>query len=465
MAYTKKIASLFFSLLLAFFFVHQSFAQENKPKPLTRILFVFDGSQSMFGQMDGKRKIDIAKQLLNDLLDSLADVPNLELAFRAYGHQSQYISNVMRDCKDTKLEVPFYKGNIPNIKQKLKTITPKGTTPIAYSLEQAANDFPECENCRNIIILITDGIEECDGDPCAVSRALQEKGIALKPFVVGIGLDKDLLKQYECVGTYFDAKDTKTFKTALNVVISQALNSTTCQVNLLDIDGYPTETNVNMTFYNSLSGKVLYNFVHTMDNHGNPDTLVIESLPLYRIVVHTIPPVSKDSVKLTPGKHTIIAVDAPQGDLELKVDGKSDYKNLQCIVRKAGEMQTLNVQEFFTKERYIVGKYDLEVLSMPRIYIKDVDVSESHTTTVTIPEPGIANILKKSNGYASVYLEDGNELKLLYNIRVESIQESLVLQPGRYRVVFRPKNSKKSIYTMEKSFKIESGSSEVIKLY
>lgn len=459
----KLIASV---LVVLFSYAAPAHAQEKaQPKPLTRILFVFDGSQSMFGQMDGKMKMDVAKSLLNELLDSLQHVDNLELALRAYGHQSQYISNVSRDCKDSKLEVPFYRGNIPNIKKKLQLIQPKGTTPIAYSLEQSAKDFPNCDNCRNIIILITDGIEECDGDPCAVSRALQSKGIVLKPFVIGVGLDKDLINQFQCVGSFYDASDTRTFRTALNVVISQALNSTTAQVNLLDVDGNPTETNVNMTFYNSTSGKELYNFVHTIDNHGNPDTLVIDPLPTYRVVAHTIPPSFVDSVTLTPGKHTIIAIDAPQGDLELTADGRSDYKALKAIVRKAGEMQTLHVQEFMEKERYLVGKYDLELLTLPRMHVKDVNITQSHTTKVAIPQPGIANILKQSAGYASVYHIDENELKLIYNIRLESLQETLVLLPGRYKVVFRPKNSKKSIYTLEKAFKIESGSSEVIKLY
>ena len=72
---------------------------------------------------------------------------------------------------------------------KIKMAQPKGTTPIAYSLEKSGADFPECANCRNIIILITDGEEECEGDPCAVSAALQSKGIVLKPFVIGVGLD------------------------------------------------------------------------------------------------------------------------------------------------------------------------------------------------------------------------------------------------------------------------------------
>ena len=62
----------------------------------------------------------------------------------------------------SKNEVPFAFGNVPRIKKKLRSIVPKGTTPIARSLSRASTDFPPCENCRNVIILITDGIEACD---------------------------------------------------------------------------------------------------------------------------------------------------------------------------------------------------------------------------------------------------------------------------------------------------------------
>ena len=97
-----SVLLLGFGLLLGF--SNPTFAQE-KEKPLNRILFVFDGSQSMFGHWESGMKIDIAKQLLNELLDSLKNVENLDLALRAYGHQSPYISSTQRDCKDTKLEV------------------------------------------------------------------------------------------------------------------------------------------------------------------------------------------------------------------------------------------------------------------------------------------------------------------------------------------------------------------------
>jgi Ca-activated chloride channel family protein len=435
----------------------------SSDEPLTRILFVFDGSQSMYGRWKSGMKIKIAQRLLGEVIDSLSTRPDIMMAFRAYGHQSPVISREQRDCEDTKLEVPFGTGNAAFIRKKLEAIIPKGTTPIAYSLGQAANDFPPCDNCRNIIILITDGIEECDGDPCAVSWALQKKGIILKPFVIGMGLDEEIMKQFECVGNFYDASNEAAFKNVLNIVISQAMNSTSVQVNLLDQSGEPTETDVNMTFYEQFSGAMKYNYIHTINHRGNPDTLMIDPLGKYKMVVHTIPPVTLDSIEITPGIHNVIAVNAPQGQLFLKVQGRSDYKKLQCIIREHGSMQTLNVQDFNTTTKYIVGKYDLEVLSLPRLKFS-IDIKQSHTNTVHIPQPGIASILLMTKGQADIFLEKDNKLELIYTLSPLSVRETLVLQPGHYRLIYKPANSRQSLYTLQKKFKVTSGSSTQVRL-
>jgi Ca-activated chloride channel family protein len=436
---------------------------EPKPKapPLTRILFIFDASQSMLGRWQSDTKFNYAKKIMGELLDSLSTVKNIELALRLYGHQFQFPP---QQCNDTKLEVPFGPGNAFKIKSKLRTIDPKGTTPLAYSLEQAVRDFPVCANCRNIVILITDGIEECGGDACAVSRMLQKNGIILKPFIIGIG--HDFNTAFHCVGTYFDATSERDFKKALNVVISQALNSTTIQVNLLDQAGKPTETDVNMTFYDAVSGKIMYNFIHTLNNRGLPDTLVLDPLITYNIVVHTIPPSGIDSVVLTPGKHTVIGIDAAQGYMQLKMTGSSAAsRGLQCLIHPKGKMDILNLQYFGQTEKYLTGLYDLQVLSLPRLSIPNVEIKQSHTTTIEIPEPGIAVIRKYFNGYGSLYLEDKNKLNWIYNLDENQLQETLYLQPGNYRVIFRPKTSRRAFYTIEQKFTVESGKTTDVVLY
>lgn len=455
----RYLKILFFSFL---FFSFPAFAQKKKVDApvLTRIEFLFDASQSMFGRWQSGAKIDVARKLMNQLLDSLRYINNIELALRIYGHLKHFPP---QDCDDSRLEIPFSKGNISRMQQVLKNVVPNGTTPIARSLELCGNDFPQ-EPSRNIIILITDGIEECGGDPCAISAALQKKGIFLKPFVIGLGLDPALKKTFECVGRYFDAANEEMFVNALNIVISQALNNTTMQVNLLDKAMQPTETNVNMTFYDQFNSQIKYNFIHTLNTKGNPDTLVIDPLPIYNIVVHTIPPVSKDSIILTPGKHTIIGIEAPQGDLLLKFDGPAEYKKVQVIIREHNKMQTLNVQDFNSTERYLVGKYDLEILTTPRINLENVDVAQSKTTTLSIPRPGLVTLISTYQGFGSLYNSSDGKLAWIYNLDNNVTKETIILQPGKYKVVFRPKNSKESIYTIEKEFSVVSGESSIVLL-
>ncbi len=442
----------------------QNYSRKTYTPPDTRILFVFDASQSMLGYWSSDRKINIARKTLISIIDSLETLDNVQMALRVYGHQSPVPP---QDCSDTRLEVPFSKGNAPKIRQELRYLNPKGTTPIAYSLQKAADDFPEpCIDCRNIIILITDGIEACDGDPCEVSYELQKKGVVLKPFVIGIGIDEGFKETFDCIGNYYNASDEEKFGEVMEVVISQALNSTTAQVNLLDIKGFPTETNVNMTFTDHFSGKIMYNYIHTMNYRGVPDTLVLDHLVTYDLRVNTIPPVYVNDITLPVAKHTVIAADCPQGKLLVSVDGGAQYRGLQYIVRQNGKMETLNYQEINQEESYIVGKYSLEIPVLPKIFVDDVDINQSTTTKITIPRPGILNLIKSTTGYGSIYLrESATEEVWIANLNSKIKNETIVLQPGKYRVVFRAQNAKQNLYTINKTLEIRSGSAEVLQLY
>ena len=433
---------------------------QKKQEPVNRILFVFDASQSMLGRWQSGRKIDIAKQLLTNITDSLKDVKNLELGLRVYGHQRSFPP---QDCDDTRLEINFIPSNIfaDRIKGKLSMIRAKGTTPIAKSLEEAAADFP-LDNSRNIVILITDGKEECGMDPCAVSRLFAKKGIILKPFVIGIGLDKSWKDNLDCVGTFFDAANERDFSNILNIVISHVVDNTTTQVNLLDSLGNPTETDVPLTFYDNFTDIVKYNFVHTMNSMGNPDTMIIDPVLKYKVIAHTIPPVESDIITIQPGKHTIIPLKTPQGKLKIIINTKEDY---QFIIRKKGERKTINVQNINTTQKYLTGFYDIELLTLPRQYFNNIRINQNQLTKLQLPSTGLVNILLPANGYGGVYLNDGDILTEIYKFNGESNQYKLTLLPGKYTVIYRAKSSKKYIYTNEETFVIKSGKSQLIKIY
>ena len=433
---------------------------QKKEVPTNRILFIFDASQSMLSRWQSGRKIDIAKNLLSNMVDSLKNVDNLEIGLRVYGHKSNYPP---QDCDDTHLEVNFLNAfkAADLIKKKLSVIRPRGTTPIAKSLEEGAKDFPD-DNARNIVILITDGKEECGMDPCAVSRMYQNNGIILKPFVIGVGLDKNWKKSFDCVGRFFDASREQDFTNILNIVISHVIDNTTAQVNLLDHLGRATESNVNVTFYNDFNGVSKYNYVHTLNDYGRPDTLVIDPVLSYNVVAHTIPPVSVSNVILSPGTHTIIPIETPQGSLIVKMNSKVKY---QYIVSAVNIDTTLNIQNINESEKYIVGKYNIELLTLPRRKFKNVEVLPNQESLFNIPSTGLVNIILPSKGYGGIYLLKGNELEQIYHFKGKQSNFRMNLLPGSYKVVFRSLSSRESIYTIEKNFTINSGKSKLIKIY
>jgi len=446
-----------FFLFLLFFkgFYCSVFAQQKN-----RILFIFDDSYSMYAPWNTNVKIDVAKKVMAEFLDSLKNTPNLEIALRCYGHQTFFHPN--RDCEDTRLEVPFAPANenYEKIKQFIKKLEPKGTTPIAYSLGKAAYDFtPACHDCRNIVILITDGIEECGGNPCAVSLELQKKGIFLRPFVIGIGLDVQFADVFGCMGKFYDVSNENNFKDVLYRVITEAISRTTVEVDLLDIYKKPTETDVNMTFYEAGTMNVVYQYIHTINNAGRPDTIILNPDKKYDLVVHTLPPVSKKNITIQKGIHNVIRVDAPQGYLKIEMLAPHPDIFPKYIIRKTGEYPTLAVSEINATNKLIVGKYDLEILTLPRICFKQVDIRQSENHIIKIPSPGNLIIRKSSRGYGSIYIDDGQKVEWIYNLDPEQSYEHIRIQPGTYKLVFRKETDLQTLKTIEKNFTIKSGES------
>ena len=455
MKHRALFKSKFIFCIILLVFTSMPFANVNAQQPnKTRILFLLDASGSMYAEMGRDTRMDVAKRLLSKMVDSLRNTPNLEIALRVYGHQT---TKDKQNCRDTKLEIPFGKNNHDAMKVKLREIRPLGTTLIAYSLQEAAFDFPQDNRSRNVIILITDGLEECNGDPCAVSEALQRRGVILRPFIIGVGLDKEFGRQFECIGRFFDATTEEGFDDVLKVVISQAINNTTLQVNLLDQSGRAIETDVNMTFYDNHTGRVTDNFIHTLNNNGVPDTINLDPVNRYNIVVHTLPPVKKEGVEIIAGRHNIVAISAPQGGLKLRVNGVTNYNRLQCIVKKAGTHEVVNVQDFNTMDKYIVGNYDIEILSTPRIYEYDIKIKQTDFTVVEIDQPGKLNFYSRLGVTGAIYRMKNNKLEWVININNGSSSQIIVLQPGMYKLICRANIDKRIIATKRVDFEIKSG--------
>lgn len=298
---------------------------------LTRILFIFDASNSMHGKWEGATKIFYAKRILNEAITSLEGVPNLELALRVYGHQSP-ITATYQDCNDTKLEVPFGPNTHAQIKSFITHVEPKGTTPIAQSLAAAETDFPD-RTARNVIILITDGQEACEQFPCEVAKKLKDKGIIVTPFVVGLGIDLKYLNDFECIGRFYEASTLVSFEKVMKSVVNDALLNTTAQINLYTVAKEPKETNVTIFMYEAGTQNLKYTFTHTLNYRGNPDTIAILNPDLkYDMVVNTLPQVVVKNISILRNQHNIIPADCPQGMLVTRIKGPTKLTNVKVRV-------------------------------------------------------------------------------------------------------------------------------------
>ncbi len=416
----------------------------------------------MNARWGAQTRIDAAKELLAKTVEDIRGIPNLEIGLRVYGHQSP-ITATYQDCNDTKLEVPFGKDNFSQVKARIKSIQAKGTTPIARSLEAAAGDFPD-NTSRNIIILITDGLEACDNDPCVIAKKLKDKGVNVTPFVIGLGMDLSYLEKFNCIGAYADAETKEAFTKVLENIVAKALLNTTVQINLNDINKSPKETDVTMFLYEAGTANLKYTYTHTINKFGNPDTLIIDPKLKYDLVVNTIPRVEKKNISIQRNIHNTIIVDAPQGYLKIRFINADRQYQIEARVMQAESNVTLNTQKISETDKYIVGKYDVEILTLPRIYIT-TDIEQSSTSNINISAPGFFNYSTGQTVVGQIFAQNSNgSWDWVCNLDENSRTGEFQLQPGAYRIVYRQSQLKSSTYTMEQNFRINSNKTSSLKL-
>jgi len=183
--------------------------------PTTKVELILDASNSMWGQIESTAKIAIAKEVLTSVIESLP--PNASVALRVYGHQT---SHKAKNCSDSALLVPFGPLDKEKLISEIEGISPRGMTPIAYSLLQVKDDFGETTG-KQLVVLVSDGKESCEGDPVGAVRSLREQGIDIQVEVVGFAIaDEETKRQLSQIaeltgGKYYEASDASQLKSAL----------------------------------------------------------------------------------------------------------------------------------------------------------------------------------------------------------------------------------------------------------
>jgi Mg-chelatase subunit ChlD len=175
---------------------------------------ILDASGSMYKKIGDQTRIDVAKSVLTDLLQTTIPA-GTPLALRIYGHREA------RSCR-TDLELPLKPLVTADALKIIKSVDPqdRSRTPLADSLNRVPEDLQEADGAK-LVILLTDGEESCDGDPEEAVRALKEQGMDVKLNIVGMAIESDAAKQQFAEwakiggGLYFDADSPEALKSAL----------------------------------------------------------------------------------------------------------------------------------------------------------------------------------------------------------------------------------------------------------
>ena len=162
----------FIGFVLVFATLFTNVMAEDNP----RAVIIFDASGSMWGQINGKAKIEIARDALKNVVKEWN--PNVELGLTVYGHRKK------GDCNDIETVIPVGKVDKNNVIRTVMAIKPKGKTPISRSLRKVADEIKYTEE-KATIILISDGKETCDPDPCGTAKELEKEGIDFVTHVIG----------------------------------------------------------------------------------------------------------------------------------------------------------------------------------------------------------------------------------------------------------------------------------------
>lgn len=302
----------------------------------SNLLMIFDASNSMWGQIDGVAKIESARVVLEELVGGLPDT--VQPGLMVYGHRRQ------GDCSDVELVVPITANSAGSIRAAVKALTPRGKTPIATALEQAWDAFSGKEEHANSVVLISDGIETCDRDPCAASAALVERGVNVKVHTVGFDVDRETRRQLECIaergrGRYFDARNADELRQALEEAKSEVIAEASPPPTA------PSETEPQVFFEDQFDGGVLGDD-WTVDA-PDPEALLVEDGALLLVDAGSGPAEAAGARNVV----RLSRVDLPKEDFVATAE-------LEFGIQTAREIFQLGVfdqDSFVTAELYTLG--------------------------------------------------------------------------------------------------------------
>ena len=426
-------------------------AAQGQRTEKTRLLLIMDCSNSMWDHWQSNSKIKVTQQVLLSFLDSISRQHDVDVALRVFGHLN-------KDQFGTRLEVPFGSDNIYQLQSKIKTLVPQGGCTAAAALTDALSDFPATGSSRNLILIITDGMDDCDAEICDVARQVQLSGVVVQTFVLGIG--GGAFSHASCAGSVFPVANEEEFSKTLYDIFRLSGHKAKVVLNMVDATGELYETEHPVAFYDHRTGVIRHSTIYSVDSKLKPDTLLMDPLVTYDMAVFTHPPLRRETMQFSIDRPNNVDIPVSEGTLKVQYSGQRpqwQQTNVDVIVRRAGSGERVAAQEVGETGQYLAGRYDVEVQTLPVTTLRGVEVRGNAATELSVPMPGML-VLSKPKGIttgAIFRLRDG-QVEFATDLNPSTAGERMLLQPGQYELVLHPQNATKYDKVQTRRFVIES---------
>ncbi|AWN23047.1 hypothetical protein DKM44_07235 [Deinococcus irradiatisoli] len=354
----------------------------------TYVELILDASGSMFSRLpDGQSRINVAKDVLQGFIAGLPDTPDLNVGLRIYGAQE---ASGAAACTDSALVLPLKGVARAALQAQVAQTRPKGATPIAYSLQQAAQDFP-ADGSKKLIVLVTDGQESCGGKLGSVLDTFKQRGIEVDLRIIGIDLNEAARKSFSGLGTFENVQSGAQLASALGRATEQVVKPVSAPLPVtvtLTSGGSPLTQGAQVSFQPALGGAAIalgpaggrygaslppgvYSArVETAESGvqvfgglnvavGSPNAFTFEvgKVGAVKLDVSPLPPVAG-------GKLTVSFASAPAGErnwvtIAQKTDPDSAYLDYQYVKGASGQVQlSVPDEEIEYEARYLLAGPD-----------------------------------------------------------------------------------------------------------
>ena len=449
---------------MCFFVLFGHAQQQETPSP---IIFIYDASGSMWGQMQGKTKMEIAATVLSTTINDLPGDQNIGLV--AYGHRKK------GDCQDVETLLSMENRSKSEVAAAVTAIKPLGMTPLAHSASVVIEQLRKAEK-KATIILVTDGIESCEGNICEVVKAAKKDGIDFRLHIIGFGLKAGETQQLECAaqagdGRYYDADDASGLSEVLKEATSQTIDT----------------PKGNVSVYAVKNGEPIDAWVKAYDVLGKRDPISVRT---YRDTAYVYLPPGKYNFEVAPlegsdvKKMTVTNIQSFEDKLihqDISFDGgkigittTANGEPWDCMVKVLDENGKVaaTARTYNTSKEIEVnpGTYKLTIQALGEMkgletYTEkeNVRVVAGSTTSISHDfEIGTAFIDARAEGNSIDSVVTIDEITTGKNVaggRTYSRGKSFLLNPGKYSVKIAPLGDYKDRKAQTVNIEVKQGES------